>query len=77
MVIGPDDGLLGGGTLFVGHGLHQIPDGVELILDGQVGVPLKVNDRVVIKKAEYKTKFIVLNDRDYFKILRTKLKWGE
>ncbi len=52
-------------------------DDVYLTLDGQVGVPLKVRDRVIIKKAEYKTKFITLSDRDYFKILRTKLKWGE
>ena len=50
---------------------------VYLTLDGQVGVPLKTNDRVKVKKADYKTKFLTLHDRDYFKILRTKLKWGE
>jgi len=50
---------------------------VYLTLDGQVGVPLKTNDRVKIKKAGYKTKFLTLHDRDYFKVLRTKLKWGE
>lgn len=52
-------------------------DNIYLTLDGQVGFPLKVNDRIKIRKADYKTKFIVLHDRDYFKILRTKLKWGE
>jgi len=50
---------------------------VYLTLDGQVGVPLKTNDRIKIKKADYKTKFLTLHDRDYFKVLRTKLKWGE
>ncbi|MBL7031868.1 MAG: NAD(+)/NADH kinase, partial [Nitrospira sp.] len=50
---------------------------VYLTLDGQVGVPLKTNDRVRVKKADYKTKFLTLHDRDYFKLLRTKLKWGE
>jgi NAD+ kinase len=50
---------------------------VYLTLDGQVGVPLKTNDRVKVKKADYKTKFLTLHDRDYFKVLRTKLKWGE
>jgi NAD+ kinase len=50
---------------------------VYLTLDGQVGFPLTVKDKVRIKKADYKTKFLVLRDRDYFKILRTKLKWGE
>lgn len=52
-------------------------DDVFLTLDGQVGYPLKINDRVKIRKADYKSRFIVLHDRDYFKILRTKLKWGE
>jgi NAD+ kinase len=52
-------------------------DDVYLTLDGQVGSPLKVNDRIVIKKADYKTKFLVLHDKDYFRILKTKLKWGE
>jgi NAD+ kinase len=52
-------------------------DDVYLTLDGQVGFPLKVRDRIKIRKADYKTKFIVLHDRDYFQILRTKLKWGE
>ena len=52
-------------------------DDVNLTLDGQAGYPLEVNDRIMIKKADYKTKFVVLHDRDYFKILRTKLKWGE
>lgn len=50
---------------------------VYLTLDGQVGVPLKTNDRVKVRKAAYKTKFLTLHDRDYFKVLRTKLKWGE
>jgi len=52
-------------------------DNVYLTLDGQVGFPLKGNDRIVIKKADYKTKFAILHDKDYFRILKTKLKWGE
>ena len=52
-------------------------DDVYLTLDGQTGYPLKAKDRIRIRKADYKTKFIVLHDRDYFKVLRTKLKWGE
>ena len=52
-------------------------DDIYLTLDGQEGYPLKVRDKIKIKKADYKTKFFVLHDRDYFKILRTKLKWGE
>ncbi|UCH46278.1 MAG: NAD(+)/NADH kinase [Nitrospiraceae bacterium] len=52
-------------------------DDVYLTLDGQEGFPLKVRDRIRVRKAEYKTKFLVLRNRDYFKLLRTKLKWGE
>ncbi|MBI5057737.1 MAG: NAD(+)/NADH kinase [Nitrospirae bacterium] len=52
-------------------------DDVYLTLDGQVGFPLKVNDKLKIMKADYKTKFVVLHSKDYFQILRTKLKWGE
>jgi NAD+ kinase len=50
---------------------------VYLTLDGQVGSPLKIKDRVSIRKADFKTRFILLHDRDYFQILKTKLKWGE
>ena len=52
-------------------------DDVNLTLDGQTVYPLKVKDRIKIRKADYKTKFVILHDRDYFQILRTKLKWGE
>jgi NAD+ kinase len=52
-------------------------DDVYLTIDGQVGHPLKVKDRIRVKKADYKTKFLVLHDRDYFQLLRSKLKWGE
>jgi NAD+ kinase len=48
-----------------------------LTLDGQEGSSLKVNDKVRVQKADYKTKFLHLHDRDYFRVLRTKLKWGE
>jgi NAD+ kinase len=52
-------------------------DDIFLTLDGQVGLPLKVGDRVRVKKADYRARFVLLHDRDYFRILRTKLKWGE
>jgi len=52
-------------------------DDIFLTLDGQVGVPLQVNDMIIIKKSDYKTRFVFLHERDYFKVLRTKLKWGE
>jgi NAD+ kinase len=48
-----------------------------LTLDGQEGSSLEVNDKVRVQKANYKTKFLHLHHRDYFSVLRTKLKWGE
>lgn len=50
---------------------------VYLTLDGQVGLPLEVNDIIEIEKSEHKTKLIMPCERDYFKVLRNKLKWGE
>lgn len=50
---------------------------VFLTLDGQVGLSLMHEDIVEVKKSEGKIKLISSPKRDYFKILRTKLKWGE
>lgn len=50
---------------------------VYLTLDGQVGLPMKVGDVVEIRKSAYRTKLVMPCERDYFKVLRSKLKWGE
>jgi NAD+ kinase len=57
--------------------LKCINEDVFLTLDGQVGVELKCGDLVRIRKAEKRTRLIISSSRDYFEILRTKLKWGE
>ncbi len=49
---------------------------VHVTLDGQEGVPLSPQDRVVITKSPC-TLRLVRAPRDYFEVLRTKLKWGE
>ncbi len=54
----------------------QIED-VFLTLDGQVGFSLRQDDRVVVEKAPFKTRILIPRERNYFQILRTKLKWGE
>jgi NAD+ kinase len=58
-------------------GLKCINEDVFLTLDGQVGVELKCGDEIRIRKAEKRTRLIISSSRDYFEILRTKLKWGE
>lgn len=50
---------------------------VFLTLDGQVGLPLKKDDSVSITCARFKTILITPQGRDFFDILRTKLRWGE
>lgn len=50
---------------------------VLLTLDGQVGFALEDEDVVEIEKARNRICLIRTPTRDYFDILRTKLKWGE
>ena len=49
---------------------------VILTLDGQVGHPLKVHDRVVIRKSRTTFNLIQPSNRNYFDVLRDKLRWG-
>jgi len=48
-----------------------------LTLDGQVGLELRDRDQLIINVAEERVRLIQTPDRDYFEVLRTKLKWGE
>lgn len=57
--------------------LRTLSEDVYLTLDGQVGVSLRKDDVIEVCKSPYKTKLLIPRERDYFKILRTKLKWGE
>jgi NAD+ kinase len=49
---------------------------VSITLDGQIGFPLVQHDVVEIKKSRYKMKLIKHPVKNYYEILRTKLKWG-
>jgi NAD+ kinase len=49
---------------------------VALTLDGQVGFPLKVEDRVAIRKSRTTFNLIQPMNRNYFDVLRDKLRWG-
>jgi NAD+ kinase len=49
---------------------------VALTLDGQVGFPLKVEDRVKISKSRTMFNLIQPSNRNYFDVLRDKLRWG-
>jgi NAD+ kinase len=49
---------------------------VALTLDGQVGLPLQVGDRVLIKKSHTTFNMVLPPNRNYFDVLRDKLRWG-
>jgi len=50
---------------------------VFLTLDGQQGFPLEFEDLIELKKAEGRILLIKSPYRNYFELLRKKLKWGE
>lgn len=49
---------------------------VALTLDGQVGLPLEVEDRVIIRKSRTTFQLVQPMNRNYFEVLRDKLRWG-
>lgn len=57
--------------------LNADDEDVFLTLDGQTGFPLKKDDTINISKSPMVTRLITPAGRDYFMLLRTKLKWGE
>jgi NAD+ kinase len=50
--------------------------GVLLTLDGQTGIPLNSGDTVLIRKSETTFNLVQPPNRNYFDVLRNKLKWG-
>ena len=47
-----------------------------LSVDGQAGMPVRDDDRVICRKAEYRVQLLRIR-RAFFEVLRTKLKWGQ
>jgi NAD+ kinase len=52
-------------------------ESVYLTLDGQKGLLMESEDRVMIARAKERLKLIQPNRKSYYEILRSKLKWGE
>ncbi|VAX33913.1 NAD kinase [hydrothermal vent metagenome] len=65
------------GESFIEVGLKSESEDVFLTLDGQIGVSLEKGDVVEVKKSPHKTRLFIPCERDYFQVLREKLKWGE
>jgi NAD+ kinase len=49
---------------------------VMLTSDGQTGLPLMAGDRVEVHKSDKTFNTVRPRNKDYFEILRSKLKWG-
>lgn len=57
--------------------LRSKNEDVFLTLDGQIKLELKSGDKICVEKSIFRTKLVVSESKDYFEVLRTKLKWGE
>ncbi|HEX8142160.1 MAG TPA: NAD(+)/NADH kinase [Pyrinomonadaceae bacterium] len=68
-IVVPDDSL-------IELSLKTPDEEVALTLDGQVGFPLMVGDRVLIRKSRTTFNLVQPTNRNYFDVLRDKLRWG-
>jgi NAD+ kinase len=58
--------------------LQSARDGeVHITFDGQTGFPLLTDDRVTVTRSPRSLRLVKAPTRDYYEVLRTKLKWGE
>src|SRR5687767_1275112 len=58
--------------------LQSARDGeVHITFDGQTGFPLLNDDRVTVTRSPRSLRLVKSPTRDYYEVLRTKLKWGE
>ncbi len=51
-------------------------EGVVLTLDGQIGYQMEAKDKVLIRKSTTSFNLVQPPNRNYFDVLRNKLKWG-
>lgn len=63
-------------TAIVELNLKNDNEGVVLTLDGQIGYTMKADDRVRIRKSRTTFNLVQPPNRNYFDVLRNKLKWG-
>jgi len=56
--------------------LSSSQEDAYVTVDGQVGVSLQINDRLTVEKSEVAVKLVAPCGKNYFDVLRGKLKWG-
>lgn len=57
--------------------LHTRDLEMSLTLDGQRSLPLSHRDTLAVTRSPHTLRLVRAPSRDYFEVLRTKLKWGE
>ena len=53
----------------------EISKEINMIVDGQNGIPLKTKDKIIIVENEKKVKLVSCNDENFYEALRSKLNW--
>jgi NAD+ kinase len=58
--------------------LRMVQDSTDVLVtfDGQTGLPITDEDSLYIEKAKYPVSMIKMPDRNYFDVLKTKLRWS-
>jgi NAD+ kinase len=56
--------------------LRSSQEDAYVTVDGQVGLNLTMNDHLVVRKSDVAVKLVAPADKNYFDVLRGKLKWG-
>lgn len=64
------------GTVVIEITLCTAQDDVYVTVDGQVGLKLQMGDRLVVRKSDTSVRLVAPVDKNYFDVLRGKLKWG-
>jgi NAD+ kinase len=49
---------------------------IMLTFDGQVGLPIDEHHTIIVRKADVPVQLIVLPERNFFDVIRTKLRWS-
>src|SRR5207253_2358925 len=56
--------------------LRSAQDDVYVTVDGQVGLKLQMDDHLIVQKSKVAVKLVAPVHKNYFDVLRGKLKWG-
>jgi NAD+ kinase len=56
--------------------MRSAQEGVYVTVDGQVGIPIQMGDHLLVEKSNVNVQLVAPAGKNYFDVLRGKLKWG-